>query len=223
MSKLFLLYIIIRLTGNPILALIILVAIYYLLDRRYIGLLPSVTKPFRKRFRVSRLRKQLDLNAHDMNTRYELAQAYIESKNPSLALDLLRGLPQSMQESADVIYDIGVCHLLIGDLPEGENLTLQALTIKNNLRYGEPYMALATAYSASDPVKALHYLTEFQAINHSSCECYYRMGELHSRLGNRTEALKEWKHCIDTFHSLPKFRKRNERRWAFKARLKLRL
>ncbi|UOF89845.1 tetratricopeptide repeat protein [Fodinisporobacter ferrooxydans] len=223
MGKFFLFYIIWRITGNPILAIIVLLMIYYVVDRRYIGLLPSVLNPFRKRVRMSRLQKQLDINPHDMSAKYELAQAYIEARQPKRALELLQAMPASMQDSEDVLYHTGLCHLSLGDMEVGETLILRALALNSRLHYGEPYLKLATAFANVFPAKAMHWFEQFEADNFSSCECYYRKGLLHLQLGNRDKAKQEWKKCLEIYRTLPNFRKRSERRWVLAARLKLML
>ena len=48
------------LLGNPVLALVVLIAALYFLDRRFIGLTPSVLKPIRISSRISALRRELD-------------------------------------------------------------------------------------------------------------------------------------------------------------------
>lgn len=223
MGKIFLFYIIWRLVGNPILAVVVILLIYYAIDRRYIGLLPSILKPFRRLRRISNLRNQILLNPHDMPSTYDLAQAYMGRKHYQKALGLLGNLSASMQESADVLYDTGVCHLALGHVEIGENLVLRAITMQSKLRYGEPYLKLATAIAPTNPAKALEYIKEFQNHNFSSCESYYRMGQLYKRFENTDAAKEAWKQCLRTYHALPKFRRRIERRWALLARWRLAL
>lgn len=221
MGKLFLFILIWRLTGSPILAIIVVLVILYFIDRRYIGLLPSILKPFRRLMRISNLRKQLDQNPHDMPAKFNLAQAYIERKQYQKAYEHLTHLSPTMQESADVLYHIGLCQLSLGRVDEGEGTVLQSLTQDHRLRYGEPYLKLAAAVATKNPTKALDYIKTFQSLNVSSCESYYRMALLYKQFGDTQAAKAACKDCLDTYRMLPKFRKRVERRWALLARLRI--
>lgn len=89
MGKLLVFYLIWRITGNPFLAIIVILAIYYFVDRRYIGLLPNIAKPFQRRRRMSNLRRQLQMNPHDTPAKHYLAEAYIEVRQYQRALSLL--------------------------------------------------------------------------------------------------------------------------------------
>ncbi len=209
------------LTGNPIVAIILVLVLYYVIDRRYFGMLPSVVKPFRQQMRTSNLKRVLNANPHDMPAQYELAQLYIERRKFADALTLLEALPGSMQDTADVLYDTGLCYMALGRIEMGEQRVLDALRMDGRLRYGEPYLKLATAVAASHPKRAMEYLREFQTLNFSSCEGYYRMGELHKKFGNTSAAVQAWEQCIQTYRVLPKFRKRVERHWVSLARIKL--
>ena len=45
--------------GNPITAILVLLLIVYVLDRRFVGVFPSVTKPFKRARAISKLRRQI--------------------------------------------------------------------------------------------------------------------------------------------------------------------
>jgi uncharacterized membrane protein len=67
--------------GNPFLAFIVLIIILYMLDRRFIGLSPSLVKPLRRMGRIRKLRHQLDMNPNDLTSKLELAKLLIEKKS----------------------------------------------------------------------------------------------------------------------------------------------
>lgn len=206
---------------NPILALIVIAILYYVVDRRFIGLTPSVTKPFRRRMRIAHLRREIAANPHDSPAKYDLARSLMERGNYRGALELIESLPASMQEADDVQVDWGVCQLHLGQQEDGEARILSALTNDSALRRGEPYLQMASALSGSAPDRALRYLQTFQQYNVSSCESLYRLGLLLSQFGDGAGARQALRQCIDTYRALPKFRRRVERRWFTLARLKL--
>ncbi|EPZ42946.1 tetratricopeptide repeat protein [Alicyclobacillus acidoterrestris] len=217
MSKALLFSLIWMLTGNPILAIIVILVIYYVIDQRYFGLLPSVVKPFRRWSRMSNLRRVLSFNPHDMSARYELARIYMERRQFKQALALLQQLSESMQSEPAVLADTGVCQLGLGRLDIGEQLIMDATASNPNVHYGEPYLKLAEALAPVQPSKALSYLSKFQERNASSCEAYYQFGRLQKRLGNQKQAKAAWRQCLRNYRTLPKFRKRRDRRWALLA------
>jgi tetratricopeptide (TPR) repeat protein len=219
--KFMLFYLLWRITGSPILAILVLLVIFYFVERRYIGLLPSVTKPIKRRMQVAELQKQLQVNPHDMPARLELAQIKMEGKQYQQALHLLGEISASMQAEAEVECDKGICYLALGRLEEGEELTRASLAKNESIRYGEPWLRLATAFISANPTKALAYLEEFQRRNFSSCESWYQMAILQTHFGDKGASRKALAECLRTYRSLPRFRKRKERRWATLARFRI--
>lgn len=217
MGKLLLFYLVYRLTGNPFLAILLLLMLYYFVDQRYIGLLPSLSKLFRRQARIGNLRRLLAANPHDNPAKYELAQVLMERGHYASALALLKEVEKSeaISNSADLQYDLGLCHLLTGDRISGKSLIFQAINSNPRVRYGEPYLKLAMDSAASNPTEALHYLEEFQKLNVSSCESYYRSAVLYRKLGDHATSAVARQTCLDTYHALPRFRKRVERPFAF--------
>lgn len=221
MLKFFLFSFIWMLTGNPIIAIVAILVIYYLIDRRYVGLFPSVVKPFKQMSRIAALRRLLSMNPHDSSARYELAHLHLERHQFKKALTLLEALSDSMQDEPYVLADTGVCHLALGHLDLGEELVVKSLSLDPNVQYGEPYLRLAAALAPVRPTKALSYLSEFQTRNASSCESFYRLGSLQKRLGHAKDAKYSWEQCLQTYRTLPRFRKRKERRWALLSFIRL--
>lgn len=204
-------------TGNPILAIIIVFLIIYLLDRRFIGLTPSALGPMRRQLRARTLQRDLSLNPHDTSAKLDLASIYVLKRQYNKALTLLESLPPSIALDPDVLYEKGLCVMNLTDVSEGEEWILAALEKNPNLHYGDPYLKLANALANKDPTRAMKYLSHFQAMNYSSCESEYRMAKLLVRLGDQRKAKDAYRRCLETYRSLPRFRKRTERRYALLA------
>lgn len=218
--KFYLLYVILRLiTGNPIVAIVVVLLLFYVIDRRFIGLLPNLLAPFGRLRKVRMLERQIELNPHDLPAKYDLAQSYMARGQFSRALRLLSGLSSEMKSTPDVDYDIAVCEIETGQIDAGKRRILSILSENPLLRYGEPYLTLARVEMKPNPVESVKYLEEFQKYNFSSCESYYKMAQLHRILGNRDAAKAALDSCIETYRSLPKFRRKHERTWARKAKL----
>lgn len=209
-----------RLTGNPILALLILLVILYLLDRRFIGLTPNIFKPFQLSRKASRLRQDLQSNPHNTSSKLELARIWIDRKKYSEAMPYLEQALPLMEDSADIHYELGLCHLKLGNLDKGESLMLQALALNPRVKYGEPYLRLGEALAANAPARAVAYVEKFREVHSSSVEAYYRLGQLYQQLGRGEDAKRAYREALDIYRGLPKYSRRQQRRWALLARMK---
>jgi tetratricopeptide (TPR) repeat protein len=208
------------LTGSPFLALLILIIILYLLDRRFIGLTPSLVKPLRRRNRMAKLKEELRSNPYHTSSKLELARGYIEQKNYLEGKRLLEDVIDRMEDSADVHAELGLCELKLGHLEAGEKLMERALELNPRVKYGEPYLRLAEAFAGTEPVKAIALLQQFRGMHSSSCEAYYRLGQLYEQLGRKDEAKQAYRETLDVYRSLPAYGRRQQRRWALLAKFK---
>lgn len=206
--------------GNPIVALIVLLLILYVVDQRYVGMLPSLLRPLKVSRRISQLKQELRLNPHFTSGKLELARLLIEKKKYEEARQLLEDAKSRMEDSADLHAELGLCYLKQGDLDRGEAMMKQALDINPRVKYGEPYLRLAEAYMDTNPNAALQYLDQFRTVNSSSCEAYYRLGQLYQKLGQQQEAKQAYRETKQLYRSLPRYSRRLQRKWAILARLK---
>ncbi|AIQ63810.1 hypothetical protein PSTEL_12660 [Paenibacillus stellifer] len=217
MGKIFIFVLLWNLVGNPFLALIILLAILYVLDRRYVGIFPSVTRPFRRARQISRLRTQISLNPNDVTSKFELARLLAERKKYREAQELLLQIEDRYEHSAEYWTDLGYANIRLDRLEEGEQQMLRGLEINPRVQYGRPYLRLAEAFRHSDRDKALRYLREFQDIQSSSSEAYYLLGNTYRALGQSAEAKQAFSESVTVYRSLPKYKKRQERGWALRS------
>lgn len=206
--------------GNPIVALLVLLLILYLVDQRFIGMLPSLLRPWKMNRRMSQLKQELRLNPHFTSGKLELARLLIEKKKYEEAQKLLEDAKVRMEDSADLHAELGLCYLKQGDIERGEAMMKQALDLNPRVKYGEPYLRLAEAYMDATPKTALHYLDQFRTVNSSSCEAYYRLGQLYEKLGQQEEAKQAYRETKQLYRSLPRYSRRLQRKWAILARLK---
>lgn len=208
------------LLGNPFLAILVMLIVLYALERRFLGLTPSLVRPFRRRSAIAKQNRQLQLNPHDVSAKTELARLYIEGRKYAEAKEILLGIETQMEHSAEYWSDLGLCELALGRTEEGERAMLRALGISPKVKYGLPYLRLGEAYAKSDPEKALAYLRQFQEIHSSSCEAYYRLGSVYEKMGKMEEARQSYRECRSIYRTLPRYMKRRERKWALRSYLK---
>jgi len=217
MSKILLFLGLTWLFGNPFVAILVLLIVIYALERRFIGLSPSLVRPLRRRGSIAKWKRQLQLSPHDVSAKSELARLLIEGGKYAEAREVLLGVGDKMEHSAEYWSDLGTCDLALGRVAEGETEMLRALSISPRVKYGQPYLRLAEAFAKSDPGKAIGYLEEFRGLNSSSCEAYYRLGAIYEAMGRKGEASAAFRECRQLYRSLPKYMKRKERQWALRA------
>lgn len=220
MGKFILFLLLWRLLGNPILAIIVILAVFYLLDRRFIGLSPSLTRPLKRNRRLSTVRRELISRPHDTRSKLEAARLLMEKHKYQEALVYLEEVLPVMDDSAEVLVETGICKLKLKETGEGEKLILKGLELNPRVHYGEPYLRLGEAFKTSDPEKALLYLQQFREVHSSSCEAYYRLGQLYTLMGRRNEAKEAFGEAVRIYRGLPKYKRRSERKWALLARFK---
>jgi len=220
MSKIFLFFLLSWLLGNPFLAIIILLLILYFIDRRYVGLFPSLSRPFKRSRNIGRLRQQLAASPFDVSAKRELARLLLERKKYTEALRLLEEAKDFSESSAEFWDDLGAACLGLGRIEEGEAHILHALSLNERVKYGQPYLRLASAFRERDPQKALQYAARFGEIQSSSSEAYYLLGCLYQSLGSKEEAKRAYTESIEVYRSLPKYKKRQERGWALRSYFK---
>lgn len=206
--------------GNPFIALIVLIIILYLADRRFVGITPSITKPLSRMRRLSKLKNQLASSPHDNSIKLDIVRIHLERKQYRQAMEYLETLRPRFTDSADVAYALGLSYLQLGKLKEGEELVQEALELNPRVGYGDPYLRLGEAFAASDPDKAIRYLEQFKETNTSSCEAFYQLGQLYLKLGREAEARQAFAEAVDTYRILPRYKRRSERKWALLSFLK---
>ncbi|OAS21042.1 tetratricopeptide repeat protein [Paenibacillus oryzisoli] len=209
-----------RIVGNPFLALLILLVILYVLDRRYVGILPNVWRPFQLKRKAARLRIDLHANPHNTSAKLDLARILIERKKYQDALPYLEQTLPIMQESADVHYEIGLCQLKLGRIDKGETYMLRAIELNPRVKYGEAYLRLGEALAPHAPERAAQFIEQFRDLHSSSVEAYYRLGQLYQQLGRQEDAKRAYREALDIYRGLPRYSRRQQRRWAWLARMK---
>ncbi|MGN7471664.1 tetratricopeptide repeat protein [Brevibacillus sp. SAFN-007a] len=221
MGKLFLFSFLWWLTGNPLVAMLLILLVLYVLDRRFVRLLPDITKPYRRWRRLAALRTQLRLNPHDTPAKLEAARLHMEKRQYPEALSYLEGIASAMQDSPEYLCDKGICLLKTGRMEEGLELIAQALKLNPRVRYGEPYLIVGEEYAKRQQrEKALEYLEALAQINMSSCEAYFKLGVVYDELQQKEKAKASFLEATEVYRGLPAYKRRTERRWALLAWLR---
>ena len=83
--------------GNPFVAVLVMLAIVYFLERRYIGLTPSFVRPLKRRSAIARWRRHIQMSPHDVSAKIELARLLIERRSYAEAREILSGIETQME------------------------------------------------------------------------------------------------------------------------------
>lgn len=218
MSKLFLFFFLSYLLGNPIIAFIVILVLIYVVDRRFIGISPSLTKPFHRNRRIQALKREIELNPHHIRNKQDLGHLYLEKNQFRKALPFLTAAAEKMDDSAEVFYDLGVALIGLGQVDEGLSRIDRALELNPRVGYGDPYLFLARFHqSQGNQEKAASMLTRFHEVNASSSESYYRLGELYRAAGEQSRAREAYNEAIANYRISPRFKRKRDRRWAILA------
>jgi tetratricopeptide (TPR) repeat protein len=223
MGKIFIFYILYMITGNPLLALLVILAVFLAVDRTFLGFLPDPFKIFRVSSRVRELKKIVSINPHDGRSLKELGIFMIERGDYQNARRYLETAEPKMSDDPEFNYYYAISIARTGDIAKGRKLLDKALNAAPDLKYGEPYLMMAEVYiDNADYESALPLLEKFVGIHSSSSRGFYRMGLVKLKLGLKDEGIAYLKRSVKVFKESPFFKRKVDRRWAWKARMLLR-
>jgi tetratricopeptide (TPR) repeat protein len=209
--------------GNPLIALLVILAVYFTIDRTFFGFIPDPFKAFKKAGRIRELQKTILINPHDARSLKELGIYMIEKKNYREALDFLEKAAVKLSDDPEFNYYYGLSMARCGDIQKGRELVDSALKNSPGLKYGEPYISFAEVYiDKGDYSSALPLLKSFENIHSSSSRGFYLIGLVSLKLGMKKEGTEYLKKAIAAFKASPRFKRKVDRKWAWKARALLR-
>jgi tetratricopeptide (TPR) repeat protein len=222
MRNLFLFFIITFLTGSPLIALLVIIGIYLALDYQFIGVSRGLFGRFRRNTEIRFLKQGLTINPHDAIARSKLGRLLVEARRYHEAVPHLEKAMERMPDPEGITCDLGLAYLWTGKDPEGEALIRSALERNSKVRYGEPYLRWGEFLLKQGRFKdAAEVLEQFRSIHSSSIAGCYLLGEAYRRSGEGEKAALAYQNAIEMFGQSPRYKRRVERLWAWKSRLRL--
>ena len=219
MSKFFLFYILYWMLGNPIIALLVILLISFTIDRTYFGFVPDPLKAFRTAGRINELRRIVAINPHDARSLKELGIFMFEKKKYGKAVEYFERAASKMSDDPEFNYYYGISIAKNGDIRKGREYVDAALEASPNLKYGEPYLLMAEVFIDNKDYKmALPLLESFEKITSYSSRGLYQMGLVKLKLGMKEEGIRYLKKSVEVFKAAPRFKRKVDRKWAWKAR-----
>lgn len=215
MRGLFGFFILSRLFRNPFLALVVIVVMYFIVDQRFVGLLPNVIRPLQRGNNIRRLRQELAVNPAHAPAHLELGTLLAEKKRWKDALPHLEKAAERLENSQS-LFQLGVAYFHLKRYEEGKEALDAALALNPRIGYGEPYLYfMEYSLQQHDTERLLeleHILREY-----GSVEVYYRAGRLWDRAGEKDRAHTMYREAWKTHRGNPSFLRRQQRRYALRA------
>ena len=223
LSKFFLFYLLYWLVGNPFIAILVILILYFTIDRTFFGFIPDPFKAFKKAGRIRELQKIVTINPHDARSLKELGICMIDKKDYRSAREYFEKAVSKLSDDPEFNYYYGLAIARCGDIQKGRELVDAALLRSPGLKYGEPFIMFAEVYiDNGDFSSSLPLLERFEKIHSSSSRGFYQLGYVKLKLGNKGEGTAYLKKAIAAFKASPRFKRKVDRKWAWKARALLR-
>jgi tetratricopeptide (TPR) repeat protein len=222
MRNLFLFFLITLLTGSPVIALLVILALYLVLDYQFIGISRKLFGRFRTAAAIRTVLREISINPDDAVARRDLGRLLVQVRRFQEAVPHLERAAARMPDSDEAACDLGLSYLWTGKLPEGEALIRKALERSPKLRYGEPHLRWGEfLLHQGRAEQAAERLERFRAIFSSSVEGHYLLGKAYLRSGERDKAVTAFRAALEMFKRSPGYKRREERLWAWKTRARL--
>lgn len=218
MSRFFLFALLTWITGNPLLAVLVIILLS----------LPGWWAGSRWAFRLSRkvrswgeagrLRRTLAINPHDAKARTDLGAILTrQGRFREARAELEQALPR-VDDLPEANYYLGLCLLNDGEADRGRALVERALALNPKFGYGEPYLRLGDFRAErGEWARAAERYRQAMDIYGSSVEGWCKLGQALSELGRRDEARAALQEALASYRTAPWYRRSEDRPWKRRA------
>ncbi|MCL6634184.1 MAG: tetratricopeptide repeat protein [Peptococcaceae bacterium] len=220
--KTFGLYILLSLlTGNPLLALVILLLVFFLAERRFIGILPDVLEPWRRLNRTRQLEKEIRVNPADGEACLELGEIYFRRGLYEKSLLFLKNASDKMAGHPLFHFYLGASYYHLGKIEEGKEEIEKALEINPRAGRGEPCLYLIKICLAEgQPEAKIDHLFN-QLMLAGSPEIFYKAAKIFAGANDKEKARRLFRETIENYEACRGALRRVYRKWAILSRIRL--
>lgn len=205
--------------SNPYIALAVLIIVCIIIDQRYIGVFPDVTKPFRRAARMRRLRAEVKLSPYNSAALQELGSLLLERGAYAEAEENLRFALERQPESAGVHLGLGIALYHLGRHEEAVSEVNEAIRLNARVGYGLPDVYLLMdqlRLGASREAAAIADL-EKKILSLGSPEILYKAGQAFRQAGDKEAAKRMFSTAVANYRCFPVRVRKLHRRWALAA------
>jgi predicted Zn-dependent protease len=190
----------------------------------FVALRPFIPDPIvvlRTWSKIRALDAQIMANPANVTARRDLAVLWLERLRPGRALELLDEARKRAPNDAELLYLTGLARMRRGDAEGALEPLVRAVELDPRLRYGDPYLAAAEALMTLGRLEeAEDALERFTRTNSSSIQGYVLLADVRGKLGDEKGAREAIREALDTWKSLPSYRRRGEAKWWVRAQVK---
>jgi predicted Zn-dependent protease len=205
--------------GNPILALLILIVVWWTVDRFTLGILPDPLPIFGRLRRIGRLQRSLAHNPHDRRARVELADLLVARKRWQKAIEVLRYNVEQGDEEARTYFLLGVALMGAGQTDRGAASLEEARAIDPEYGSNAIDLELGRGYlAAGQHDKAKAALQAFVDARHSTIEGKVLLARAIAALGDQSGAAAARQSAWEDYVAAPRFMRKRDRWWAWRAK-----
>lgn len=221
--KIFGLYLLLSLlTGNPLLAIVILLLLFFLAERRFVGFLPDVLEPWRRAGRLRQLKREIEVNPANADAYLELGETYYRQGKYGQASSFLENAAGKMAGHPLFHFYLGASYYHLGEIEKAETEITKAIKANPKASLGEPYLYLIRLHleKKQSGEKIEHAYN--QLLLHGSPKTYYQAGKMFLNANDKEKARRLFRETIDNYEACRGALRRSYRRWALLAKLNLR-
>lgn len=206
------------LLGNPLLALVVLVVIYWMTDRYTLGLLPDPFRLVSRWQRLSHLNRRLNDNPHDRKARLDKADVLLELRRPKAAFAAVRPNVEAGDHDPHTLYVAGRAAFGAGEFDNGRRLLEAVREDDPSFAQGGIDLELGRGLlQAGRPEEAKVALERFVGGRTSAIEGNVLLGRARAAMGEAEGAAAARHEAWRAFVSAPRFLQRRQRWWAYQA------
>ncbi len=204
------------LTGNPILALVVLLLLYGFIDRLYFRFLPDFFAPLKRNSRIKNLQRLIYLNPSNADALLELGVLYFEKRRYDRCIEYLNRAGEKIENSARLYMYLGMASFEINNSSGGIKFLEKALELNPSVGYGLPYVYMLRYHLESgNSQKELFSKLEERFQSFANTENFFRMGKVYKNSGDRIKAKEMFEHALRDYTYCPRALRKLHRRWAF--------
>ncbi|TEB05206.1 formate-dependent nitrite reductase complex subunit NrfG [Pelotomaculum schinkii] len=220
--KIFGFYILLTLlTRNPLLALVVMLLILFLVERRFIGLLPDFTASWRRSNRVRELQREVRVNPANAEAYLELGESFLQKGQYEQALSYLNRAADKMEDHPLFHFYRGASYYQLGRIEEGRAEIEKAVVINPKISFGEPYLYLARIYLQQSQDGAKIDNLYQQLLQYGSPKIHYLAGSLFLNYNDKEKARRLFRETIENYQACRGSLRRLYRRWALLSKVGL--
>jgi tetratricopeptide (TPR) repeat protein len=207
------------LTGSPILSLLILLVFWFAVDRFTLGLLPDPVRWVMRLRRTWQLERTLTGNPHDRRSRFELAELYIGQRRYKNAVNVLKPNLEAGDDDAPTLFAMGLACYGAGHFEQAEVFLGAAEEHDPGFRLGAIELERGRwRLRHGDPKGAREALERFVHQRKGTIEGRVLLGRAMLAEGNEPQAALMQEEAWKEYVSAPRFQRRVERFWAWRAK-----